>query len=192
MIVNKKIKPDELVVQLKAQKKYAFSVLYNNYSPALLAVATNIVRNKQVAEDLIQEVFVKIWRNIDSYDPTKGTLYTWMLTITTNASKDYLRSKQYRHQLCIAGNGLDSIENYTPIYQTNYREERNELPQLIQNLDVKYREIIDLVYIYGYTQVEVAQILKIPSGTVKTRCRFGLQKLKSNYTESYLRPELSY
>ena len=95
MIIPDKIKSDDLVVQLKTRSKYAFSVLYDNYASALLGIATKIVRNQQVGEDVLQEVFIKIWRNIDTYDNLKGTLFTWMLNITRNESNDYLRSKQY-------------------------------------------------------------------------------------------------
>ena len=178
MIVLDKIDIDDLIVQLKARKKYAFSVLYDNYAPALLGIATKIVRDQQVGEDVLQEVFVKIWRNINTYDTARGTLFTWMFNITRNASKDYLRSKKYQDQLRIAGNGLESVDSFYPSGPSNYQDEYFEILGIIQKLDAKYRELIDLVYIYGYTQIEVAQMLNIPLGTVKTRCRAACQQLR--------------
>jgi len=184
MIVLNKIGINDLVVQLKARKEYAFSVLYDNYAPVLLGIAAKIVGNQQVGEDVLQEVFVKIWQNIDTYDGSKGTPFTWMLNIARNASRDYLRSKQYHHQPRIAENGLESVDSCTPSYQSNARDESQDLRGIIHNLDAKYRELIDLIYIHGYTQMEVSQMLNIPIGTVKTRCRYELQQLKSNYTST--------
>ena len=181
MIVYKDFNAEDLIIQLKAKRKHAFSVLYDNYAPALLGIATRIVGDKQVGEDLLQEVFVKIWRNIDTYDTSKGTLFTWMLTITRNVSKDYLRSKLNQHRIRTAGNGLESFDQFNPLYESKYRNESHDLPQLIRNLDTKYKNVIDLVYIYGYSQAEVAETLNIPLGTVKTRCREAIKQLRSNY-----------
>ncbi|MCY7408639.1 MAG: sigma-70 family RNA polymerase sigma factor [Chitinophagales bacterium] len=181
MITANNIKTDDLVMKLKARNKEAFSVLYDSYATALLGIATRIVRNQHMGEDVLQEVFVKIWRNIDSYDASKGTLFTWMLNITRNASKDYLRSKQCHNQLRITGNGLESLNGRAPSCESDYRDESHDLPRLIHKLDAKYKEVIDLVYIYGYTQIEVSKMLNIPTGTVKTRCRNAIRNLKINY-----------
>lgn len=175
------IQINELVVNLKAKREWAFSTLFDNYAATLFSVATKFVCDKQVREDILQDVFVKIWRNIDFYDASKGTLFTWMLNITRNECIDYLRSKRHRYHLKVVDNGFESVDSNLLLSQIN-PDDGQELPYLIQNLDAKYREVIDLVYIYGYTQQEVAQMLDIPIGTVKTRCRNALMQLRRIYT----------
>ncbi|HEY0031415.1 MAG TPA: sigma-70 family RNA polymerase sigma factor, partial [Bacteroidia bacterium] len=85
---------DELIALLKNKDLVAYNALYDNYSAALYGIITRIVPAEEIAEDLLQEVFIKIWKSIDSYDPKKGRLFTWMLNISRNASIDYARSKQ--------------------------------------------------------------------------------------------------
>src|ERR1700712_32933 len=87
----------ELVTALKTRDDQAFSYLYDNYSGALYTVILQIVKDPETASDVSQEVFVNIWRKIDSYDAVKGRLFTWMLNISRNASIDVLRSKSYQN-----------------------------------------------------------------------------------------------
>jgi RNA polymerase sigma-70 factor, ECF subfamily len=134
-----------------------------------------------VAEDILQEVFIKIWQHIDKYDSSKGTLFTWMINITRNLCRDYLRSKHYRTQMVISENSLEKINNGGKDSFATYQDENCELYQLTQRLDVKYKEIIDLVYIYGYSQEEVSEMLTLPIGTVKTRCRAAIKILRELY-----------
>jgi RNA polymerase sigma factor (sigma-70 family) len=181
MIYLDEIETNALVIQLKAKNKAAYSVLYDQYSKALFGIALRMVSSQSVAEDLLQEAFVKIWKHIDLYDGSKGTLFTWMLNITRNVCKDYFRSRQHWYQTQLAPNGLESIDFKSKAMQMTYKHESQEIEQLTQRLDLKYKEIIDLVYIQGYTQEEVAQMLQIPLGTVKTRSRNALKQLRNIY-----------
>ncbi len=175
------IETQELIASLQKRDEAAFSLLYDAYSSVLFGVAFRIVDNKSIAEELFQDVFVKIWRHIDSYDARKGTLFTWMFNITRNTCKDYLRSKQYRYQKMMAQEGLDYISSkYMP--QTASNEGENfDLQLLVLDLEPKYKEIIDLVYIFGYSQEQVSQKLNLPLGTVKTRSRIALKRLRDIY-----------
>src|SRR6186997_886444 len=91
-------KETELVLLLKQRTQTAFSYLYDNYSPALYGVIVSIVQDRELANDVLQEVFIKVWRQIDQYNPEKGKLYTWLINICRNASIDTLRSKSYNEQ----------------------------------------------------------------------------------------------
>jgi RNA polymerase sigma-70 factor, ECF subfamily len=176
------IATNELVIGLQNKSEEAFSLLYDDYSAVLFGIAFKIVKNKTVAEEILQDVFVKIWKHIDLYDITKGTLFTWMLNITRNTCKDYFRSKHYQYQTLMVQEELDEIPSKYMPQSTSYQAESWEMQQLTQKLAPKYKEIIDLVYIFGYSQEQVAEKLNIPLGTVKTRSRDALKQLRHIYT----------
>lgn len=182
MLYVNKIETNELVIGLQNKSEEAFSVLYDDYAAALFGIAFKIVRNKMTAEELLQDVFVKIWKHIDTYDATKGTLFTWMLNITRNTCKDYFRTKHYHYQTLIVQEELNDIPSEYIPQATSYQAENWEMQQLTQKLPPKYKEIIDLLYIYGYSQEQIAQKLNIPLGTVKTRSRDALRQLRNIYT----------
>lgn len=177
-----KMDANELVVALQNKSEEAFCILYDDYAAALFGIAYKIVKNKTAAEELLQDVFVKIWAHIDTYDAAKGTLFTWMLNITRNTCKDYFRTKRYRYETLVVQQELDDIPiKYMP-QSSSYQEESWEMQQLTQKLEPKYKEIIDLVYIHGYSQEQVAEQLNLPLGTVKTRSRAALKQLRYIYT----------
>ena len=93
--INKYNDEQTLVLALKAKDKQAFSYLYDNYSDALYGVINRIVLSNEIAGDVLQEVFVKIWKNIDNYSREKGSIFTWMMNISRNAAIDQIRSRQY-------------------------------------------------------------------------------------------------
>jgi RNA polymerase sigma-70 factor (ECF subfamily) len=94
--VNTTYEEHELVALLKAKDNQAFSYLYDNYAGALCGIVKQIVGDMELANDVMQEVFVSIWRKIDTYDASKGRLFTWMLNIARNAAIDKTRSKNYQ------------------------------------------------------------------------------------------------
>jgi len=125
---------------------------------------------------------VKIWKNGKSYDSSKGTLFTWMLNITRNTAIDKIRSKGYRK------NGKNQILDHS-VYNTeskNYgiNPEVVGLKELLNNLDDKYKEVVDLIYFNGYTQKEVSEHLELPLGTVKSRIRIALRELRELFEVS--------
>lgn len=181
MIYQNEVETSELIIGLQTKSKAAFSNLYDNYAAALYGVTYRMVHNREIAEELLQDIFIKIWARIDTYNPTKGTLFTWMLNITRNTCKDYFRSKHYHYQTLVSENDLEHL-NISDTAQTTYQDENIDLFQLTQNLDLKYKEIIDLVYIYGYTQEEASKMLKIPIGTIKTRSRIAIKALRDLYS----------
>lgn len=172
------ITPEQFIIQLQAKSKEAFSVLYDSYSEALYGIICRVVNNSGAAEDLLQDVFVKIWKKIDTYNSTKGTLFTWMINIARHECIDYLRSKQHRQDRKTITNVFDWHEETAP---PDYNITGTELHKITRQLEEKYRLVIEMVYLRGYTHDETASILNIPVGTVKTRTRAALKQLRNLY-----------
>ena len=174
---------DSLIKLVQSKSERGFHILYNKYCGALYGVIIKLVKRTDVADDLLQDTFVKIWKHIDSFDSSKGTLYTWMLNIARNQAVDYLRSATHQKQLLQVEIDLfshcpDSIGNINAnSCAIEFRDFKNKALQL----DPKYTEVIDLIYFYGWTQEQTAEILKLPLGTIKTRARKGLSLLKMLY-----------
>ncbi len=172
-----KYSEEELVTQVLRKDQQAFSYLYDNYAGALNTVIFKMVENKELAEDVLQEAFVKIWNNFENYDKSKGRLFTWMLNITRNLTIDTLRSKSFKKQKKISGdeNSVSSLED-TKIGIDRF--DAMGLRKQVNNLKEDQRSIIDMAYFFGYTQDEISKHLGIPLGTVKTRMRTAIIELR--------------
>jgi RNA polymerase sigma-70 factor (ECF subfamily) len=167
---------EELVNKLRLHDEHAFSYLYDNYSKALFTIISQFVPQQEAAEDLLQQVFVKIWKHISSYDDTKGRLFTWMLKITRNLAIDFVRSKEFNS----AGKTVSLIESVhdKEVVGENVRD--TGLKKILEQLPPDKRKLIELSYFTGYTQQEISELLGIPLGTIKTRLRniiFELRKI---------------
>lgn len=168
---------NELVSLLKNRDTRAFSYLYDNYSASLYTIIAQIIEDMELANDVLQEVFINIWRKIESYDPGKGRLFTWMLNIARNASIDAVRSKSYQNSLKNTSlSGQDEQEAIAAVAQTNV--DGIGFKKVLERLRKEHRVLIDLAYFKGYTHEEIAQIEDIPLGTVKTRIRNALMQLR--------------
>jgi RNA polymerase sigma-70 factor (ECF subfamily) len=165
----------ELITALKSKDDQAFSYLYDHYSGSLYSIILQIVKTPETANDVLQDVFINIWRKIESYDPMKGRLFTWMLNISRNASIDILRSKNYQNNQ--KNQEIpDNVYGKDQVTQTN--TDRIGLTKFLGKLRPEQRVLIELAYFKGYTHDEIAQIEDIPLGTVKTRIRNALLQLR--------------
>jgi len=165
----------ELVAFLKQRQQSAFGYLYDNYSGSLYSVILTIISDRELANDVLQEVFVKIWRQIETYDAAKGRLFTWMMNITRNSSIDTLRSKGYQNSQQnreLTDTVYESVGGVTP------NTDKIGLRKLVHTLKQDYKVLVELAYFQGYTQEEISKILDIPLGTVKTRLRAALIQLR--------------
>ncbi len=166
---------NELVLLLKQHTPAAFNYLYDNYSGALYHVVLSIVQERELANDVLQEVFVKIWKQIDQYNPDKGRLFTWMMNISRNAGIDTLRSKSYHSQK----QNRELTENvYATAETTEIETDKIGLRKIVTNLKEEHKVLIELAYFHGYTQDEISKFLNVPLGTVKTRLRSALIQLR--------------
>ncbi|MES2480032.1 MAG: RNA polymerase sigma factor [Bacteroidota bacterium] len=171
----------ELIAMLQSKDEKAFNYLYDNYSGALYGVILKVLNQEEIANDLLQEVFVKIWKNIDQYDSSKGRLYTWMLNIARNQAIDTLRSKRFQQD-----QKTTDIDNNVYL-NDNTRSSTNNtdilgLKKSVMNLKPEFRILVDLAYFQGFTQEEISKTLNIPLGTVKTRLRNAILELKTVFT----------
>jgi RNA polymerase sigma factor (sigma-70 family) len=168
----------ELVSLLKNRNDRAFAYLYDHYSGALYGIIMQIVNNGELASDVLQEVFINVWRKIESYDASKGRLYTWMLNIARNASIDTLRSKSFQN----AQKNQPFPENVDGMMANSASSLNIDLlglRKLLEKLKEEHRSLIELAYFKGYTHEEIAEIEGIPLGTVKTRIRTALIQLRT-------------
>lgn len=175
MEVAKKYSETELVDLLRQRSQHIFSYLYDNYSGALHSIILNIVNDTDLADDVLQEVFVKIWKQIESYDSSKGRLFTWMLNIARNASIDTIRSKSYQNT---RQNRELTDEAGQSAGTSEIRPEQIGLRKIVHNLKEEYKVLVELSYFQGFTQDEISKMMKIPLGTVKTRLRSALTQLR--------------
>lgn len=166
-----------LVQALKARKQDALSYLYDNYSNALFGVIDRILQSEEISNDVLQESFVKIWRNIDGYSREKGSLFTWMLNICRNTAIDETRSKQYKKDLQNQ-NIEDSVNKVDQSEQVYQKVDHIGLKEVVNRLKPEQKVLVDKIYFEGYTQEEVSKELNIPLGTVKTRIRAAINQLR--------------
>jgi RNA polymerase sigma factor (sigma-70 family) len=165
----------ELVSLLKQRQELGFNYLYDHYSSALYTVIVSIVSDRELANDLLQDVFIKIWRQIESYDHSKGRLFTWMMNIARNASIDAVRSKSFQQ----SKQNRELTENvYAKGGNVQTNTDKIGLRKIVHKLKDEYKILIELSYFDGYTQDEISKMLDIPLGTVKTRLRTALIQLK--------------
>lgn len=174
MSANTTYQEGELVSLLRAKDNAGFSYLYDHYAGALQGIVKQIVGEEDLAQDVVQEVFVSIWRKIDSYDAEKGRLFTWMLNIARNAAIDKVRSKGYQQSL--RQQSLEGAEHIAPVVRPTGDD--IGLRKVLLRLKEEQRQLIDLSYYQGFTHDQIAKALNIPLGTVKTRLRSALSQLR--------------
>jgi RNA polymerase sigma-70 factor, ECF subfamily len=167
-----------LVTQIQARNQKAFSYLYDNYSSALFNVVNTIVNSEEEAEDVLQNVFLKVWNNFDMYDSAKGRLYTWMLNIARNMAIDSTRSKHEKVKSKIQSTSEIVYQKNSLIENENQTLEAIGVNTLLAYLKEDQRELINLAYYYGYTQDEISKKLNMPLGTIKTKIRQALLILR--------------
>ena len=170
-----KFAESQIVEMLHQNDKRVIAIIYDQYAPSLYGVVVRIVQSEEIAQDVLQDAFVKIWKKGTTYNATKGTLFTWLLNITRNTAIDKLRSAGFRKRG--KNQSIDDLVN-NQVSNRGTNPEEIGVKELLTNLDDKYGEIIDMIYFRGFTQKEVSEELDIPLGTVKTRLRIGLRELR--------------
>ncbi|WP_277015710.1 RNA polymerase sigma factor [Flavobacterium lindanitolerans] len=169
---------EELLQQIYKKDDRAFTLLYDMYSKSLFSVIYNLIRDHEEAEDILQETFVKIWKNIESYDESKGRFYTWILNISRNASIDRLRSKGFnnRQKNLSSDNFVHLLDESNKL---NHKIDTIGIREFVKKLKPKCIQILDLLFFKGYTQQEASEELQIPLGTIKTQNRNCINDLRN-------------
>jgi RNA polymerase sigma-70 factor (ECF subfamily) len=170
------ISEPQLVALLKRRDRSGFALLYNRYAANLYGIACRVVQSPEAAQDVLQDAFVKIWANIDAYDPARGALFTWLLNVTRHTAIDYLRANKRRQGQCPLEGDLSAVDRYV------YYEPAIDgigLEPLLASLPFQSQLLIDHFYFMGCTQEQVAQTFGMPLGTVKTRLRAAIRHLRN-------------
>ena len=173
----------ELVQQLKSGDENTFAYLYDSYSPMLFGIITRIVSDQEDAANLLQDCFIKIWRNIERYDPEKGRIATWFINIARNTAIDFTRTKYFSQKS--KNQNIDSfVSSEAALVSSALPVETMGLRHLVTKLTPVCREVIEWMYFDGYTQQEIADNFGIPLGTVKSRARLALRELRTYFCEN--------
>lgn len=163
----------------------AFLALYERYGNLVYSLALRVVRHQVIAEEVTQDVFLKVWQQPTRWNPALGQFSSWLLTITRNAGIDRLR-KERRHWAPAHDyvDPLAELGEKNAISENAYWFDGLLLARLLQQLPAEQRQLIELAFYQGYTHSELAENLQLPLGTVKTRLRTGLQKLRTLWEEA--------
>jgi len=167
-----------LISKFQQKDERAFNSLYNMYSESMHGIIYNIVRDNNIAEEVMQDVFIKAWNNSASYSPQKGRFFTWILNIARNAAIDKTRSKSFKN----SKKNLDS-QLFVDILQNNESLDNKTdaigIAKFVKKLKKKCIKVIELLYFKGYTQKEASETLEMPIGTIKTRNRNCITELRN-------------
>jgi RNA polymerase sigma-70 factor (ECF subfamily) len=170
---------EDLISLVEASDAEAFATLYDRHSRAAFSLAYRMMGDRQAAEDLAQDAFLKVWRNASSYRAERGSVRTWILSIVHNRGIDQLRSLASRRRT------QDRVEASAPRSQQSEafaeawrNSQRDQVREALDTLPPEQLKILELAYFSGYTHVEISKLLGLPLGTVKGRMRLGLKKIR--------------
>lgn len=178
----------ELIDRIANKDRKAIAELYDRYAKLIYSLIFKIVKKKDDTEEVMQEVFLQIWEKAPSFDANKGNVYVWIVTMTRNKSIDRLRSKRYKQDKL--NSDIEPFTLFLPsadadaLDQAVASEQAVRLQQALTELPDNQRELLEQSYFEGYSQSELAERHNLPLGTVKTRMRSGLKKLKDVLTEN--------
>jgi RNA polymerase sigma-70 factor (ECF subfamily) len=167
-----------LLERVAAKDSQALADLYDRYAPVALALAGRILGDRSEAEDVLQVVFTRVWTDAARYDPAKGSPTSWVLSWVRNGAIDRLRRREALQRAT-----LHSISHAPPGHDDSHgheasAEDKERLKQAVASLPADQRQVIELAYFEGLSQTQIAQRLGEPLGTVKTRVRLGMNKLR--------------
>lgn len=172
---------DELLIRCSRKDQEAFQQLYQQTSAKMYAVCLRILQQEALAEDVLQEAYVKIWHSADQYTKAKGKALTWISTVVRNKALDKLRHLKTRPQeVEVTYEGVEfATTELAPEQLTGFGQDAEKLQKCLQQLKPEQQKSILMSYYYGYTHDEMSQAMGKPLGTIKAWVRRGLEKLRS-------------
>jgi RNA polymerase sigma-70 factor (ECF subfamily) len=180
---------DEALLALIARSQAeALEALYNRYSRLVFGLALNALGERSLAEEVSQDVFLRVWQNAHTYQPGQGRVSAWLTSIARNRAIDIYRQRQVRPES--RSQSLDSLPDFDPPSDQDVEQEVESAQQsqrvrrCLRAIPADQRQCLALAYFRGNTQEEIAAALGLPLGTVKTRIRLGMQKLRQLLSES--------
>jgi len=177
----------QLLQAIAAGDEAALAQLYDQYRGVLFGFLMRILGSREEAEDVLQEVFIQVWRRAADYEPDRGKPFTWLVTLTRSRGIDRLRQRAARDRT-VAASAEQNPEEASDAAADTYRAEQREIvTAALDRLPEEQRQTLLLAYFDGLTQTEIAKRLNAPLGTVKTRMRSGMIKLRELLGERVLR-----
>jgi RNA polymerase sigma-70 factor, ECF subfamily len=171
------------IERVARQDQSAFVLLYDRHASRVYTLIMHMVNDRMLAEEILQEAFLRVWRHADQYDAARGSLLVWLLTIARRTALERLRFESRRPALA-DGNEPTPLLESLPEPETTSEEARwRSLYLAVQALPEQQRKVIELAYFQGLSQSEIAEELGIPLGTVKTRLRAGMLHLRQQWLE---------
>jgi len=171
--------PSSLIEQIAARNRDAFSQFYDRYSPLIYSLCLRMLRAQSDAEDLLQEVFMQVWRQAANYSAERGTPEAWLINMARSRAIDKLRSlRRMEKSFVLTGDpakaeSMDNVES-----NASQSEAKLSMNSALANLPDAQRRVLELAYFNGLSQTEIAEKLNQPLGTVKTRMRNAIQRLR--------------
>jgi RNA polymerase sigma-70 factor (ECF subfamily) len=173
---------EDLISLVVGSNAEAFATLYDRHGRAAYSLSYRMMGEKQAAEDLVQDAFLKVWRGAGSYRTERGSVRTWILSIVHNRGIDQLRSlaSRRRTQNKVEASAPKS-EPSEAFARTWSNSQREQVREALGTLPPEQLKILELAYFSGYTHVEISELLDLPLGTVKGRMRLGLKKIRDYF-----------
>ncbi len=173
-----------LVVAIGRWRDDALAETYRRHGGAVFALARRVVRDDGIAEEVVQEVFLRLWTSPERFDPERGSLRSWLLAQTHSRSIDRLRSDGARRQREERDAQRTAASGYDVEREAMDLVVADRVDEVMAGLPLAERQALELAYFDGYTYREVAQILDTPEGTIKSRIRAGLRRLRADLIDS--------
>ena len=181
---------EALMAAIAEQDVRAFALIYDRYVDLVFSTALRVLASREYAEDMVQEVFVRIWTRPEAFVPERGRFMSWLISVVRNRSVDELRAQgRRRRREVLSENSLDDTghndppDDEEPSAAVPLTEERRCVRRALHDLPIEQRRALELAYFAGLTHQEIARTLHEPLGTIKTRIRLGMQKMRRALTE---------
>jgi RNA polymerase sigma-70 factor (ECF subfamily) len=171
---------EELMQLVRAGDAQAFEIVFDRHSGAAFSLAYRMCGRQAMAEDIVQEAFVSMWRSGARYDATRGSVRTWVLSVVRNRTIDAFRRESAKGSRDVSEEGLAERMAAPELTDTEVerRDEARQVRKALVELPPDQRQVIELAYFGGFTHSQIADMLELPSGTVKGRMRLGLTKMR--------------
>ncbi len=177
---------EELMELVRGGEVHAFEVIFDRHSTSAFSLAYRMCGRRSLAEDIVQDAFLSLWRSSSSYEPGRGSVRSWVLSVVHNRAIDAFRRQGPRDSRNVPDEGIAErlpAPDATDV-EVERRDDVRQVRSALEELPPDQRQVIELAYFGGFTHAQIAEMLDLPPGTVKGRMRLGLTKMRYVLGES--------